>query len=237
VDVLEAVRTLGNDARRPNVISRAIEIGGWDAKELEARAWYTGTGAQSHIENIVGKALEREEGLTLRLRQLHGIYALTAPSSAGGFGTAYRRAGDKEPAQDELSAHLADLAELERATKRHMDLQDLLADQLRAQGVEPRSPGTWQPQFDLAFEHGDEYFVVEVKTTDPVSSQQVRLGAGQVLEYCHLLRDTVDCDVRPVLLVEAELPSPWETLIDELGIRIIRADCLSESLSALLLPA
>lgn len=228
------MRSLGKEARGPAVISRAIELGGWSVEELEARAWYAGSGVGSHIEHIVGQALQLELGSTRNLERLHGLYSLTATAPAAGFGVAYRRAGDDDPAEVELLAHLADLAELDRATKRHMDLQDRLADALRRRGVEPRSPGGRQPQFDLAFEHTGECFVVEVKSGDPVSAQQVRLGVGQLLEYRHLLRDTVSQQVRAVLLVEAEPPHPWGALAAALGIQVLRADQLKESLPALL---
>jgi hypothetical protein len=115
-----------------------------------------------------------------------------------------------------------------------MDLQDRLADVLRRRGVDPRSPGSWQPQFDLAFEHAGRCFVVEVKSGDPVSAQQVRLGAGQVLEYRHLLRDTVSQEVRAVVLIEGEPPPPWGAVAAAVGIQILRADRLEESLTALL---
>jgi hypothetical protein len=218
------------------VIVRAIEIGGWDARELAARAWYTGTGANSHIENVVGKALDRELGLTRHLQQLHGVYSLTTTISPAGFGVAYRRAGEDDATKEELPPHIADLAELDRATKRHMDLQDRLADALSRRGIEPRSPGSWQPKFDLAFEHAGKRFVVEVKSGDPVSAQQVRLGAGQLLEYRHLLSEpgTASPEVHGALMLEAEPPHPWGALAAAVGIRLLQADQLEESLAALL---
>jgi hypothetical protein len=185
----------------------------------------------------VGQALQLELGSTRNLQRLHGVYSLTTTAPAAGFGVAYCRAGADDPAEGELPAHLADLAELDRATKRHMDLQDRLADTLRRLGVEPRSPGSWQPQFDLAFEHVGKCFVVEVKSGDPVSAQQVRLGAGQLLEYRYLLSDTVSQEVHAVLLVEAEPPHPWGALAVALGIQFLRVDQLEESLSALLASA
>ncbi len=234
-DVIEAVRSLHKEARGPAVIERAIELGDWSEEELRARAWYTGSGVDSHIEYIVRQALQLELDLTRHLQRLHGVYSLTATAPAAGFGVAYRLAGDDDSADEELPPHLADLAELDRATKRHMNLQDRLADALRRRGVEPRSPGSWQPQFDVAFEHAGKRFVIEVKSGDPVSAGQVRLGAGQLLEYRHLLRDTdtVSQEVQAVLLVEAEPPHPWAALVGGVGIRFLRADQLEESLSAL----
>jgi hypothetical protein len=232
-DILESVGSLGKDARAPAVIVRAIELGGWTSEELNARAWHTGSGVVSHIEHIVRQALQRQLGLTMRLRQIHGVYSLTERIDVEGFGVAYRRANASKPAERELPEHLADLSGLDRATERHMNLQDRLADVLRGRGIEPRSPGSWQPEFDLAFEHDGERFVVEIKSGDPVSLQQVRLGTGQVLEYCHLLSNA-DAHVHPVLLIEAAPPYPWDALANAIEVQLLRADKLEESLTALL---
>ena len=67
-----------------------------------------------------------------------------------------------------------------------------------------------------------------------MSTQQVRLGVGQVLEYCHALRDD-ESSPQPVLLLEGEPPSPWPVLLhDELGIGVVRADGIVSSLDRLL---
>jgi hypothetical protein len=234
-DVLEAVASLGRDARRPAAIERTIEIGGWSAEELDARAWYTGSGVTSHIKHIVGKALDREHGTTKRLVRQYGgsPYALDDRRDVT-LGVAYRRASDRAEAALGGDAHLVDIAALEKATRRHMQLQDRLADALRARGVEPRSPGSWEPQFDLACSHAGTTYVVEAKTGDPVTAQQVRIGAGQVLEYCQLARRAGTSDVRPVLLLEAEPPDPWRELSETLGIVIVRADDLEHTLAAVL---
>lgn len=232
-DVLEAVAGLGKDAREPAVVARAIELGDWGAEELAARAWYTGSGVNSHIENIVRRALQFETGTNGLFHRVHGVYSLTASAPAAGFGVAYRPAGNNRPDADELPAHLVDLAELDRATKRHMDLQDHLADALRQGGIEPRSPASWQPQFDLAFEHADVCFVVEVKSGNPVSAQQVRLGVGQLIEYRYRLQAVLSVEVRAALLVESRPPDPWTALADAVGIQLILADELEQSLSAL----
>jgi hypothetical protein len=232
-DVLVAVQDLGKDAREHAVMSRAIELGGWTHEELQARAWYTGSGADSHVRYVLRQALQLEVGSKGRLRRLHGVYSLTSPPSDAGFGVPYRRAGDTKPATTELPEHLVDLAELDRATERHMDLQDRLADALSGRGVEPRAPGSWQPQFDLAFEHAGVTFVVEIKSGDPVSPQQMRVGAGQVLEYRQLLLDTV-AQIQAVLLVEADPPDPWPALASALGIWLLRADRLDDTLSEML---
>ena len=70
-----------------------------------------------------------------------------------------------------------------------------------------------------------------MKSGSPVTSQQVRLGVGQVLEYCHLIGDAA----RSVLLVESAPPEPWPAMLPgHLGIGVLRADRLSASLDALL---
>jgi hypothetical protein len=234
-DVLEAVQRLGGKARAPEIVARAVELAEWDAEELAARAWYTGGGVDSHVEHVLNQALLFEQGATGSLRQVHGLYSLTAKGVGTRFGVTYRRAAEERlPEEDELPAHLVDLAELDRATKRHMDLQDRLADALSGRGIEPRSPAVWQPRFDLAFEYGGKQFVVEVKSGNPVGAQQARLGAGQVLEYRHLLDQAGSAEVEPVLLFEVAPQDPWIALAEEVGLRVLRADCLEESLSALL---
>ena len=150
------------------------------------------------------------------------------------FGVSYRRASSTDATVPDRAPHEVDLSKLDGATARHMSLQDELADQLLERGIEPRSPASWQPQFDLAFEHEGRHFVVEVKTGYPVSAQQVRLGVGQTLEYCHSLRNDKSAP-RPVLLLEGEPPAPWSVLLDdELGISVIRADGIASSLDRLL---
>jgi hypothetical protein len=88
----------------------------------------------------------------------------------------------------------------------------------------------------LIFGYGGKAFVVEVKSGNPVSAQQVRLGAGQVLEYRDLLRDGQFGlpDVRAVLLLDGEPPLPWREMARSLGIWLLNADRLEDSLTDLL---
>lgn len=234
-DVLEAVTSLGGEARGPEIVSRAIELGEWSEQELAARAWYTGSGVDSHVGHVLGQVLLFEQGANGALRQVHGRYSLTEEITRGGFGVVYRPAAEGQPPkEDELPTHLVDLSELDRATERHMSLQDRLADVLRGRGIEPRSPASWQPKFDLGFEHEGRQFVVEVKSGEPVSMQQARLGAGQVLEYRHLLADNGASQVEGVLLFEAAPPYPWPALAKALGLKLLRADQIAQSVSAML---
>jgi hypothetical protein len=231
-DVLEAVRSLGGKARGPEIVTRAIELGEWNEEELKARAWYTGGGIDSHIEHILNQALLLEQGAKGRMDQIHGLYALAEGNPQ--FGAAYRPAVNEEPSEEELPPHVVDLAELDRATKRHMRLQDQLAEALRRRGIEPLSAATSEPKFDLAFEFGSNRYVVEVKGGNPPGSQQVRLGVGQVVEYRHLLAQGQPVDVRPVVLLETGPSYPWPSLAKEIGLRFLVADRLEESMTALL---
>jgi hypothetical protein len=236
-DVLAAVDALGERARRPEVIERAIELGGWTPEELAARAWYTGGGESSHIRNIVATALSREHTFTQRLGRARGsgpYFRRGGVETPSAFGLPYRPAARGEATAPDNAPHQVDLSALDAATSRHMSLQDELANHLSERGIEARSPGSWQPQFDLAFEHQGQRYVVEIKSGAPVSAQQVRLGVGQILEYCHLMQDD-ERRVSPVLLLQGDPPGPWNVLLRDLGIRVIRGDAISASLDHLLL--
>jgi hypothetical protein len=93
-----------------------------------------------------------------------------------------------------------------------------------------------QPVFDLAFEHNSARYVVEVKSGEPASSQQVRYGVGQVLEYTHLLNQQAAAamPVMSVILIETAPPAPWAELAEQLGIRFLVIADLQAGLDALL---
>jgi hypothetical protein len=235
-DVLAAVDSLGSRARRTETIERAVDIGEWTQEELDARAWYTGTGRESHIENIVAKALQNEHVLTQRLDRQKGSGPYVPrgrAAAAAQFGARYRPATQAAVTEPDDIVHRVDLSALDAATARHMSMQDELANNLRERGIEPRSPGSWEPQYDLAFEHDGQRYVVEVKSGSPVSSQQVRLGVGQVLEYCYLMR-RLGQQLHPVLMLEGDPPNPWGVLASDLGIAVIRVAELVASLDRLL---
>lgn len=162
-----------------------------------------------------------------------GPVAGTGAPEEQGFGLPYRPAGDRDDAEEQLPHRVVDLAELDRATRRHMELQDRLASELRRRGIVPRSPEIWQPQFDLAFEHDGQRWVIEVKTSDPVSAQQVRLGLGQVLEYRHRLSCPGAPCVVAALLLETTPADPWSAICQDLGVVLVAADRLHEALSQL----
>ena len=232
-DVLTAVRELGDQAYQPQVIKKAVELGRWNDAELSARAWFTGTGEESHIRRLVARALSHEMNMSRTLERPYGSSPFTF-READRAGVPYRQAGDRSPTTHDERVASIDIAELERATQRHMRLQDRFADELQRRGIEPRSPGPAEPQFDLAFEHRGAIHVVEVKTGTLPSQPQVRIGVGQVLEYHALVGDMYSTPVRPMLLLEGEPPAPWPQLAERLAIQIVRADRLDESLNELL---
>jgi hypothetical protein len=77
--------------------------------------------------------------------------------------------------------------------------------------------------------HAGKRFVVEVKSGDPVSAQQVRLGVGQLLEYRHLLDGSRPPAVQAVLIIEAGAPQAWETIAADVGVELLQADELDSS--------
>lgn len=237
-DILQAVAELGRDAKRAAVLTRARQIGDWSHDELAARAWYTGSGTTSHIEHLLTRALQLEVAKTKRLTQTFGSspYELTDAGRAhiGDFGVPYRAGSHHGAAEDDIPERLVDIANLERSTRRHMELQDRVAEALRSRGISPRVPAAAGPQFDLGFVRDGIHYVVEVKTGAPANAQQARLGVGQVLEYRHvLLAGGVDA-VQSVLCVETQLPEPWPELAKSLNVGVIRADDLEGTVDALL---
>jgi hypothetical protein len=236
-DILQAVAELGREAKQPAVLARAREIGGWTDQELSARAWYTGSGTNSHIEHLLLRTLQLEVVKTKRLTRAFGSspYALTDAGRAhiGDFGVPYRTGAHQGGAEDDIPERLVDIGNLERSTRRHMELQDRVAEALGARGIAVRGPGASDPQFDLGFVHDGTHYVIEVKTGVPASTQQARLGVGQLLEYCHLMLAHGADAVQPVLCVETKLPEPWPELTRSLNVGVIRADDLEGTLDAM----
>jgi hypothetical protein len=236
-DVVRAVFELGNQAKTNAVLERAIEIGGWTEEEREALAWYTSANAEnSHVRLVVRQAIDFEQTFTGRI---HRDYATSPFYVVGdyqppdiGFGAKYRPASNENPTEPDGAPHSFNLDALERATARHMKLQDDLAAALVARGIEPRSPTASQPMFDLAFEHEGTRHVVEAKSGDPASAQQVRYGVGQVLEYAHMMAAAGGA-VIPVILIESAPPAPWVELAGSLGVRMLIAADLDASLDVL----
>jgi hypothetical protein len=126
------------------------------------------------------------------------------------IGRPYQRA-TPNPSVRPADVFTVDSSARERALAGHARTQNALADHLAARGLKPRSPTPGEPDFDLAWDHG-EMVVAEVKSlsgTDP--TQQLRLGLGQVLHYRQLL-EVLYGPTRAVLAVEYEPPEVWRTV-------------------------
>lgn len=119
-----------------------------------------------------------------------------------------------------------DLGGLDRGTSAHEDL--LEAFQAFLSPLELRVAAGAGPQFDAAwvrYPGSSTLYVLEAKSlTGAREDQQIRLGIGQLLDYCYALRTMASQEfheVVPVLLLERE-PSDahWKGLSESLGITL-----------------
>src|SRR5205823_5984563 len=107
---------------------------------------------------------------------------------------------------------------VERGVRGHASTQNQLAQHLRSIGLEPRSPKSGEPNFDIAWKEGNRLFVGEVKSiTASNEEKQLRLGLGQVLRYAYQLRGSEE--PVPVLIVERRPnDTTWEDICSGLGV-------------------
>jgi hypothetical protein len=111
---------------------------------------------------------------------------------------------------------------VDRGLQGHASTQDALADFLRGQGLDPRSPVGDEPEFDLAWVRDGTTFVAEVKSLVIANEErQLRLGLGQVLRYRQRLSGGNGRVI--AVLVPERRPSEgnWEDLCNELGILLV----------------
>lgn len=102
-----------------------------------------------------------------------------------------------------------DMTHLDRGSAAHEQILKSLRSVLAPTVL--KSPGFGAPAFDAGWadrEVKGRVFIAEVKSlTGGREEQQIRLGIGQVLDYCHTLRTMQLAgitDVRPVLVLERE---------------------------------
>lgn len=138
-----------------------------------------------------------------------------------GLGQNYLSA-DEEAASADRDLFTVDPAVIDRGVKGHAVTQNALAAFLSAQSLEPRSPRSHEPQYDLAWLDDGEVFVAEVKSLTAANEErQLRLGLGQVLRYRHVLSLQGD-KVTGVLATEREpLDETWHGLCKALGIHLV----------------
>jgi hypothetical protein len=150
------------------------------------------------------------------------------PKPLARLGTQYREA-DELAAVAERDPFAIDPALVERGVRGHATTQNRLASYLRSVGLEPRSPSVNEPNFDLAWQHGDTRYVAEVKSiTCPNEEKQLRLGLGQVLRYA----DQLGPGTIPVLMLErCPADTSWTALFERLGVIVAWSSCLHERLN------
>jgi hypothetical protein len=107
--------------------------------------------------------------------------AAVSPNEPTPAGVPYRKADMTTSAKGNLTV---DLDKLDQATKAHQRLCNHLAEAVKDAGLEPLSPFSDGPAFDLAWIRDDILWLVEAKSISTKSErQQIRLGLGQVLDY------------------------------------------------------
>lgn len=118
----------------------------------------------------------------------------------------------------------------DRGTEAHKNIQNELAEAVRSAGLEPRSPASDDPQFDVAWRQGASAYVIEVKSmTAENEERQLRLGLGQVLRYASLLKWSGVETVQPILAVErSPTDASWEALCEEHGVILTWPDQFRE---------
>ena len=139
---------------------------------------------------------------------------------AGRVGARYRREDENAPRKPAKPFDV-DPDVVDRGTRAHKRTQNAFADRLTADGLEPLSPDSGDPPFDIAWVDHDALFVGEVKSlTDANEEEQLRLALGQVLRYAQRLR-AGGRNVVPVIIVEREPSDPtWFALCASLGVQL-----------------
>lgn len=137
-------------------------------------------------------------------------------------GTGYRRASE-DASTTPPSAPIIDPDLVGRGRAAHSTTQNALADFLKAQGIDARSPLIDEPQFDVMWRAAGVTYVAEVKSTTAANEEsQLRLGLGQVLRYRHITEQRGASPVVAVLVPEREPNDPgWLDLCDSLGMRLV----------------
>lgn len=132
------------------------------------------------------------------------------------LGVDYRQ---PEASQIDHAPFVVDPEAADRATRRHVELQNGLARAVRAAGFVPRSPGPNEPDFDLAWEQASTVYVVEVKSiSDESEVRQLRVGLGQILEYRHCLRESHDLVVAVLYIERAPADSRWLAICEAVAV-------------------
>ena len=234
-DVLRATVDLAGEAQRFEIMDRALELGGWSAEELDVPAWWQQAARSKHLRALVDSAVDLcgQRGL-LEKTGVKGRWRLPGAVAATGIGSEYRPAS--RPAGGARGTVIVeiDLDDLDARTEDHMALQDQLSEALKARDITPLSWRSPEPLYDLAIELGTEIAVVEVKTLGVGgAAQQMRLGAGQLLEYRQRLASLYGRRVRGILLTSAPPGEPWPDALASCDIALIDGEGLDRQLDPL----
>lgn len=224
----EACRQLGisDSGPKPTLGARIADFGGLP--------WNTTGPTDERCDSTMSPS---GGGATITLvglnRILEVIEARIGRESSGGNrfrGTTYRVAEPKE-GHGERSIEI-DLSELDRATALHAEVQNRAALILNEHDIEPLSPSTGDPQFDLAYYLDATLVVVEVKTVQAGNQrQQVRLGLGQSIDYRHRLTSESNQQVESLLLLSSS-PEPSEVAFcSSVRVDVMSIDSFSDYLS------
>lgn len=164
-------------------------------------------------------------------RSSAGTGPVRSPSRGGNPYIAPTRAADSIEEKSSVFERNPDA--IDRGTKAHMDIQNLLAEHVREAGFELVSPGDGDERFDVAWLANGVLHICEVKSlTDNNEELQLRLGLGQLLSY--LCRTNV-ADWRGaeqivgILAVEREpRRSDWTQICETHGVTLTWPDRFSE---------
>jgi hypothetical protein len=138
-----------------------------------------------------------------------------------GLGAPYRPAtedltlGERDPFSVDPEA-------IERGNRGHAATQNALAAFLRNRGIDPRSPASDEPGYDLGWTLESTTFICEVKSlTESNEEKQLRLGLGQVLRYRQLLGRIHPTVVAVMAVERAPSDEAWAQLCTELGVLLV----------------
>jgi hypothetical protein len=137
-----------------------------------------------------------------------------------GLGREYRRVDEHAEIDPNAPEHTGLDPDLGgRGLRAHNVTQNLVAAAVKEAGFEPRRPKPDEPQYDIAWEHGDVTWVAEVKSvTEQNEERQLRQALGQVLRYRQLL-EADRRSVRAMIAVEHKPSDPsWGELCAGEGI-------------------
>jgi hypothetical protein len=146
------------------------------------------------------------------------------------IGTGYR-AADEDTSVAERDPFSIDPAIVERGLRGHAATQNALANFLKNRQLLPLSPGPNEPSYDIAWKNNKEIWIAEIKSVTNVNEEkQLRLGLGQVLRYCHLLKKSGD--VHGVLVIErAPLDQTWIDLCAAHNILLVWPDIFASKIA------